>query len=59
MRVRLVLYLDLDGDFEHRAGDGENVANDDEDVPAVNKLHPVRPTHSLPIMLQEEGGVRL
>lgn len=55
----LVSYLELDGDFEHWASDGEDIADDDEDVPAVNEFHPIRPTHLLPIMLQKESGVLL
>lgn len=57
--VYVFSYLELDGNFEHWPSDGEDVTHDDEDVPAINKLHPVGPTHSLPMILFEEGAVLL
>lgn len=38
-------HLGLDAHFDDAAGDGEDVADDEEDVPPVDELHPVRPAH--------------
>lgn len=37
--------LRLDADFDDAAGDGEDVADDEEDEPAVNELQAVGPGH--------------
>lgn len=38
-------HLWLNADFDDTANDGENVADDEEDIPAVNELQPVTPAH--------------
>lgn len=38
--------LSVDADLHEAAGDGEQVADDEEDVPAVDELHPVGPAHA-------------
>lgn len=50
MTTNLCLY----SDFERRPSDGQRVAHDDEDVPAVHKLHAVRPRHNLVVVGVEE-----
>lgn len=57
-------YLGLYPNLDEAADDGEQVADDQQDVPAVNELHPVRPadtaakfvTEKLHIFLIEECG---
>lgn len=50
MTTNLCLY----SDFERQPSDGQRVAHDDEDVPAVHKLHAVRPRHNLVVVGVEE-----
>lgn len=50
----MIKNLCLNSDFECRPGDGQRVAHDDEDVPAVHKLHAVRPRHNLVVVGVEE-----
>lgn len=38
-------HLGFNADFDDSASDGEEVADDKKDVPAVNELHPVGPAH--------------
>lgn len=40
-----ITYLRLDADLYEGSDDGEEIADDEQDVPAVNELHPVAPTH--------------
>lgn len=35
----------LNADFDKTARDGEDVADDEEDIPAVDELHAVGPAH--------------
>lgn len=44
-KMKLILDLWLNADLNDAACDGEDVADDEEDKPAVNKLKPVRPAH--------------
>jgi len=39
-------YLGLDPNFDEAADDGEHVADDEQDVPAVDELHSVAPAHA-------------
>lgn len=57
-------YLGLDPDFDEAAQDGEHVADDEQDVPAVDELQPVSQAHAagefafeeLHVLLGEETG---
>lgn len=55
--MKPILDLWLDADLDDAACDGEDVADDEEDKPAVDKLKPVRPAHftiqSLPEVAHE------
>lgn len=44
-KLKLILDLCLDADFDETASDCEDVTDDEEDIPAVNKLKPVSPAH--------------
>lgn len=39
-------YLGLDSNLNEAADDGEHVADDEQDVPTVDELHPVSPAHT-------------
>lgn len=39
-------YLGLDPNFDEAAYNGEHVADDEQDIPAVDELHPVSPAHT-------------
>lgn len=43
--LKLILDLCLDADFDETASDSKDVTDDEEDIPAVNKLKPVSPAH--------------
>ena len=38
-------HLRLNADFDDTAGDGEDITDDKEDIPAINELQPVCPAH--------------
>lgn len=39
------MYLGLNTDLYEGAGDGEQVTDDEQDIPAIEEFHPVAPTH--------------
>lgn len=39
-------YLGLDPNFDEAAYNGEHVADDEQEIPAVDELHPVSPAHT-------------
>lgn len=57
-------YLGLNPDFDEAADDGEHVAHDEQNIPAVDELHPVSPAHTatqfvfevLHVLLGKETG---
>ena len=52
-------YLGLDADLDEAADDGEGVADDEEEVPAVDELHPVSKAHPADQSVFEELHVLL
>lgn len=44
-KLKLIFDLCLDANFDETASDCEDVTDDEEDIPAVNKLKPVSPAH--------------
>lgn len=58
------LYLGLDPNLDEATEDGEGVADDEQNIPAVNELHSVSPAHTaakfvfekLHILLVKRGG---
>lgn len=50
----LTPYLGLDADLHDGSQDGEDVADHQEDVPAVEELHAVRQAHALVVTAPEE-----
>lgn len=40
-----ITYLGLNADLYEGAGNGEQITDDEQDVPAIDELHPVPPTH--------------
>lgn len=59
-------YLGFDANLHDGAGDGEHIAGDQQDVPAIDKFQPIPeaddpsplPPHEPNKLLQEAGGVR-
>lgn len=41
-------YLEFNPDFDETADDGEQVADHEENIPAVDELHSVTPAHTTP-----------
>lgn len=39
-------YLRLDPNFDEAADDGEHVADDEQNIPAIDELHSVSPAHT-------------
>lgn len=56
---QVLCYLSLDLNFENGADDGQHVANDDEEVPAIHKLKLVRPRHLFAAVVVAEVCVLL
>lgn len=52
-------HLVLNADFDEAASDGEDVADDEEDIPAVDELHAVGPAHFTAQGLPEEVHILL
>lgn len=46
--------LGLNANLDEAANNGEHIANDEQEVPAVDELHPVSPAHTAPQPLSEE-----
>ncbi len=52
-------YLGLDPNFDEAADDGEQVADNEQDVPAVDELHSVSPAHTASQLVFEKLNVLL
>lgn len=55
----LTSYLGLDADFDEAADDGEGVADNKQNVPAVDELYSVSPAHAAAKSVFEELHVLL
>lgn len=52
-------YLGLDPNLDEAADDGEHVADDEQNIPAVDELHSVSPAHTAPEFVFEKLHVLL
>lgn len=52
-------YLRLNPNFDEAADDGEHVADDEQDIPAVDELHPVAPAHGAAKLVFEKLHILL